>query len=114
MEESEFRRLAEKLLIEIEEAIEVSGADIDYDTAGDILTLEFANDSQIIINRQTPLSQIWVAARSGGFHFDYDEDEQLWCLDGERQRNLFTQLSLYCSEQAEEPVHLEAPVNTRF
>ncbi len=112
MEESKFSRLAEKLLIEIEEAIEVSGADIDYDTAGDILTLEFANASQIIINKQTPLSQIWVAARSGGFHFDYHEDQQVWCLHGDHQRDLFSQLSLYCSEQAGEPVLLE--VEARF
>ncbi|MCP4485870.1 MAG: iron donor protein CyaY [Gammaproteobacteria bacterium] len=114
MNESEFNRLAEKLLIEIEEAIEVSGADIDYDTAGDILTLEFANASQIIINKQTPLSQIWVAARSGGFHFDYDEDQQVWYLDADRQRDLYSQLSLYCSQQAGESIQLQAPAHNQL
>lgn len=109
MNESEFSQLAEKILIDIEEAVEASGADIDYDTGGDILTLEFANGSQIIVNRQTPLSQIWVAARSGGFHFNYDADRQLWCLDSDPEKELLAQLSAYCSAQAGEVVELEVP-----
>jgi len=109
LNESDFNRLAEQTLIDIEDAVEESGADIDYDTAGDILTLEFANASQIIINKQTPLSQIWVAARSGGFHFNYDAENQRWCLDSDPQSDLFSQLSLYCTEQAGETVQLEKP-----
>ncbi len=109
MNESEFSQLAEQILIDIEEAVEASGVDIDYDTAGDILTLEFDNGSQIIINRQTPLSQIWVAARSGGFHFNYDAGRQLWCLDSDPEKELLKQLGVYCSEQAGEVVVLEIP-----
>lgn len=108
MNESEFSRLAEQTLIDIEEAVEASAADIDFDSAGDILTLEFDNGSQIIINRQTPLSQIWVAARSGGFHFNYDEDRKLWCLDSDPQKDLLNQLAVYCTEQAGETVKLES------
>ena len=106
MNESEFNQLAEKTMIEIEEAVENCGADIDFDNAGDILTLEFANGSQIIINKQTPLSQIWVAARSGGYHFDYDPDQRIWCLNGDVNLDLFSQLSLYCSQQSGESVWL--------
>ena len=108
MNESEFTQLAEQTLIEIEEAVEASDTDIDYDTAGDILTLEFDNGSQIIINKQTPLSQIWVAARSGGFHFNYDENRNLWCLDNDPQKDLMTQLAVYCSERAGVVVKLES------
>ncbi len=93
-------------MLAIEEAIDATGADIDYDNAGDILMLEFDNGSQIIINRQTPLSQIWVAARSGGYHFDYDEGSHVWCLGQDVNRDLMTQLSIYCSEQAGETVDL--------
>lgn len=106
MNESEFNRLAEQTLIDIEDAIEASGADIDYDTLGEVLTLEFADGSQIIINKQTPLSQIWVAARSGGYHFNYDAEAKLWRLDGDPQKELITQLELYCSQQAGETVRL--------
>ncbi len=107
MNESQFNQLAEETMIAIEEAVDASGADIDYDNAGDILTLEFADGSQIIINRQTPLSQIWVAAKSGGYHFDYDEANQVWCLNGDIDRDLFSQLNIYCSEQSGETVRLD-------
>jgi len=106
LNESEFSRQAEQTLIEIEESVEASNADIDYDTAGDILTLEFDNGSQIIINKQTPLRQIWVAARSGGYHFNYDADRQLWCLDSDLNKDLLSQLAVYCTEQAGQAVQL--------
>ena len=103
MNESKFNQLAEDTMTAIEEAIDDCG--IDFDSAGGILTLEFANASQIIINKQTPLSQLWVAARSGGFHFDYDADRQCWRLQGGGEE-LFSCLSRYCSEQAGEEVRL--------
>ena len=106
MDESQFNQLAEETMIAVEEAIEESGADIDYDNVADILTLEFSNGSRIIINKQTPLCQIWVAAKSGGYHFDYDETSELWCLNRDKQKDLFSQLSLYCSQQAGEDIQL--------
>jgi CyaY protein len=107
MNESDFNQLAEDTMTAIEDAIDDCGVDIDYDSAGGILTLEFGNASQIIINKQTPLSQVWVAARSGGFHFDYDSDQQCWRLQGGGEE-LFSCLSRYCSEQAGEAVSLVA------
>ena len=106
MTESEFNELAELTMVSIEEAIEASGADIDYDTISDILTLEFEDGSQIIINKQTPASQIWVAARSGGYHFDYDEASRTWRLDSDNGQELFDCLSQYCSEQSGESILL--------
>lgn len=106
MNESDFDQLAEDTLIAIEDAVENCGVDIDFDSAGGILTLEFGNGSQIIINKQAPLSQIWVAARSGGYHFDYDESSSSWRLQGQGDE-LFAALGRYCSEQAGEEVVLE-------
>lgn len=106
MNESEFSDLAEQAMAEIEQAIEDCGADIDYDTISDILTLEFENGSKIIINKQTPVSQLWVAARSGGYHFDYDQVTQCWRLDSDSQQELFACLSRYCSEQSGETIVL--------
>ena len=53
----------------IEEAIDESEADVDYEVTGNVMTLEFENRSQIIINRQEPMREIWLASKSGGFHF---------------------------------------------
>lgn len=106
MNESDFDQLAEATLVAIEEAIDDCGVDIDYDTAGGILTLEFIDGSQIIVNKQAALTQIWVAARSGGFHFDYDTGDDCWHLQGGGDE-LFECLGRYCSEQAGEEVILE-------
>ncbi len=105
MNESEFAQLADDTMMAIEEAIDASGADIDYDASGGILTLEFENGSQIIVNKQAPLQQIWVAARSGGFHFDYDAEAGCWRLQGGGEE-LFACLQRYCSEQAGETIEL--------
>ena len=50
-------------------------ADIDNQRTGAMITLTFTNRSQIIINLQKPLQEIWMAATSGGFHFKFDGDQ---------------------------------------
>jgi len=106
MNEFDFNQLAEDTMLSIEDAIDECGVDIDFDNAGGILTLEFGNGSQIIINKQAPLTQLWVAARSGGFHFDYDSEGECWRLQGGGEE-LFSCLSRCCSDQAGEAVTLE-------
>ena len=109
MNESEFNDIADDLLVEIEDAVEEvcddTGVDIDYETTSGILTLEFSNGSQIIINRHAPLSQIWVASKAGGFHFDFDSDKKQWICSGVE---LYAALSEYCSDQAGQTIKLEA------
>ncbi len=109
MNESEFNDIVDDILIEIEDAVEEacdeSGADIDYETTSGILTLIFTNGSQIIINRQTPLKQIWVAAKQGGFHFDFNTETEQWICDG---KELYSALSEYCTEQSGQTIKLES------
>jgi len=105
MNEAEFHKLAAVTLSRIEQAIETCGADIDFENAGEILQLEFANRSKIIINKQGAASQIWVAAKSGGFHYSYDTGTQQWCND-QSGAELFSELSRLVSEQAGESVRL--------
>jgi len=109
MNESEFNDKIDDIFVEIEDAVEnvcdETGADIDYETTAGILSLIFTDGSQIIINRQTPLKQIWVAARQGGFHFDFDGASEQWLCDG---KELFTALSEYCTDQADQTIKLEA------
>ena len=105
MTESEFNQRVDDIIELIEEAVDDSGANVDFETAGGILTLIFEDNSKIIINRQTPVQQIWVAAKSGGFHFNYDEIEDQWRKDSDGQE-LFAALSQYCSEQSGEQLDL--------
>ena len=72
MTETEFNDLVDDTLIKIEEGVDASGVDIECETATGILTLEFTDGSKIIVNRHVPNREIWVAAKSGGFHFRAD------------------------------------------
>ena len=105
MNESEFNQRVDDMLEQIEEAVDESGANIDFESAGGILTLIFENNSKIIINRQTPVQQIWVATKSGGFHFNYDEKQDQWVKDDDNTE-LFDALSQYCTHQSGEQVTL--------
>ncbi len=105
MNEAEFHRQVSQILLRVEQAVEDSGVDIDFENAGDILTLEFTNGSKVIINKQAAANQIWVAARAGGFHFSFDAGKKLW-LNDQGGEELFTQLSRLASEQAGVGVNL--------
>lgn len=75
MTESEFNKQVESMLARIADAIDASGEDIDCElVGGGILELEFDNASKIIINRQGAVQEIWVAAKSGGFHYRWQDD----------------------------------------
>lgn len=69
MNESEFNRLADAALESIEAAIDKSGGDIECHRSGNLLEIEFDDGEKIIINRHDVNQEIWVAARSGGFHY---------------------------------------------
>ena len=107
MKESEFHALAEAQFLAIEEAVEAaterSDADIDADTSGGVLTLTFENKSKIIINKQAPLSQIWVATRANGYHFDYQDG--LW-IDNREGHELMALLASASTAQAGQTVEL--------
>jgi CyaY protein len=68
MNETDFHRAVDSTLARIEAAVESSDA-LDVDLEAGILTITCPDGSRIIVNRQTPNREIWVAARSGGFHF---------------------------------------------
>lgn len=108
MNESEFHEIAEATIEAIQTAIDESGADIDYDEVGGVLTLEFENGSKIIFSKQPPALQLWMAARAGGFHFDYDEARQRWICDSGEAEELYAMLNRLASEQAGVKVTLSA------
>ena len=96
-EESTFHARVDAVLESIERAVEAADADIDSEINGGILTLEFDGGSKIIVNRQTPNREIWVAAKSGGFHFRFDGAAWRDTRSGESLSSL---LSRVISEQS--------------
>jgi CyaY protein len=101
MTETEFLALAEQTLDAIESALERAANDCDLDVecsrSGNVLEIEFVdNGSKIIVNSQTPMREIWVAARSGGFHYKKENDHWINTRD---KSELFAALSKMVSEQ---------------
>jgi len=107
MDESEFEALAEAELARIEQAFDASGVDADIEAkSGGVLEIEFPDGSKIIINRHGAAREIWVAARSGGFHFRYDGRRWLNTRGGDE---LYAALSKLATEQCGSTVALAAP-----
>ncbi|MDT0596332.1 iron donor protein CyaY [Glaciecola petra] len=73
MTESEYHHMLDELFIRIEEALDnLESVDIDYESGEGILTLILPDQSKIILNKQPPLLQLWVATKYNGHHFNYD------------------------------------------
>jgi CyaY protein len=110
MTDLDYLNHAEKALAAIELACDrindASDADIDNQRTGGMITLTFANRSQIIINLQKPLQEIWMAARSGGYHYKFNSGEAgtgQW-LDTKTGDEFFAALTKSASEQAGQAV----------
>jgi len=105
MTESEYTRLADDTLRKLEHAIETADGDFDYEfSAGGILEIEFADDSVIVVNKQAAAQEIWVAAKSGGFHFRWDGS--VW-RDTRSNEELFDALSRFATQQSGAMVNLQ-------
>ena len=104
MNETEFRVLADAAFDRLEAALDACDAEIDWTQVGaGVVELEFANGSKIVVNRHAATREIWVAARSGGFHFRWDGECWRDTRDG---RELFEALSALASLQAEQTLRL--------
>lgn len=105
MTDIEYMDLAEALLARIEarcdELNETTDADIDNQRVGGMVTLTFADRSQIVVNLQKPLQEVWLAARSGGYHFRYQDSG--W-RDTKTGEEFFERLSVSVSEHAGMPL----------
>lgn len=103
MSDSEFLDLIEATLRRIEDGVEASGTDIEPARSGGVLTLEFDNGSKMVINGQAAVRELWVAAKSGAYH--YRHDGQAW-RDTRDGSELFASLSRLASLQAGAVVRL--------
>ena len=95
MTESDFHRAVDAALARIEASVEAEDA-LDSDLEGGVLTITCPDASRIIVNRQTPNRELWVAARTGGFHFASREGAWRDTRSGEE---LFASLARLIGEQ---------------
>ena len=105
MDDKEFNGLADAILVRIENGLEASGADLDFELQpGGVLEIEFADGSKIIVNRHGAAREMWVAARGGGFHFRWDGS--VW-RNTRDQSELMASLSVLLTAQSGESIKLD-------
>ena len=105
MNETEFGALADAALARLDSALDACGADLDTQwSGGGMLEIEFADGGKLVVNRHSAAQEIWVAARSGGFHFRWDGAHWRDTRDG---RELFAALAALISQQSGHSVRLD-------
>ena len=109
MTDLEFLDQAEKLLLAVERSCDrlndAGDADVDSQRTGGMVTLTFPNRSQIIVNLQKPLHEVWLAARSGGYHYKFVDGQ--W-MDTKGAGEFFACLTRDASAQAGQALQFSA------
>jgi CyaY protein len=105
MTETEFVALVEQVLDSIESQVDdwvaAHDADIEANRSGNVLTIVFEDGTQVVVNSQAAMQELWVAARTGGFHYRYDGHK--W-NDTRGGPDLADALAQICSDAAGVPV----------
>ena len=106
IDDKQFHQLGSNLLQSIEAALEAADDELDLDLdverqGGNVINIRFRDRSVIVVNTQPPLHEIWVAAKSGGYHYRWAGSvaSPQW-LDTKTGRELLSDLSEFASAQA--------------
>jgi CyaY protein len=109
MTESEYLTRAEALLQAVETCCDQLNdsldTDVDNQRVGSMVTLTFSNRSQIVINLQKPLQEVWMAALSGGYHYRWNQGQ--W-QDTKGQGEFFAELSRNACAQSGQALRFQA------
>ena len=101
LSDADYYRITDTLLARIEATVDDwlqnDVVDIDTHRTGGLLELIFPGGSKVVVNTQPPLHEIWLAARSGGFHYKFVGGVWTDTRDG---RDFFDALSECVSDQA--------------
>ncbi|MGQ5523938.1 iron donor protein CyaY [Chitinimonas sp. PSY-7] len=101
MNESEFLSLSDRIFDRIETALDEGEFDVDLNRNGNVLEIEFNDGSKIIVNRHAANQEIWVAARTGGFHYRLENGVWKSARDGSE---FFKKLAeLICDQAGSSP-----------
>jgi CyaY protein len=112
IDDKQFYQLGAQVLHSIEVALEAADDTLDLDLdverqGGNVINIRFRDKSVIVVNTQPPLHELWVAAKSGGYHYRWagTRAQPLW-LDTKTGNELFSDLSQFASAQAGQPVKI--------
>ena len=106
MNEHEYHLKVDAVLLHLEESIDdIEHVDLDYESSSGILTIDFPNGTKIIVNKQPPNLQIWVATKFDGHHFDFIDDQ--W-IDNRTGKEFWALMSEAATRQAGVEVEFSA------
>ena len=112
IDDKQFHQLGSNLLQSIEVALEAADDELDLDLdverqGGNVINIRFRDKSVIVVNTQPPLHEIWVAAKSGGYHYRWAGTmaTPLW-LDTKTGRELLGDLTQFASAQAGQAIKI--------
>ena len=112
IDDKQFYQLGSNLLHSIEVALETADEALDLDLdierqGGNVINIRFKDKSVIVVNTQPPLHEIWVAAKSGGYHYRWAGTlaQPLW-LDTKTGKELLSDLTEFASAQAGQAVKI--------
>ena len=115
IDDKQFHQLGSNLLQSIELALEAADDALDLDLdierqGGNVINIRFRDKSVIVVNTQPPLHEIWVAAKSGGYHYRWAGSmaKPVW-LDTKTGKELLSDLSEFASAQAGQAVNPGRP-----
>jgi CyaY protein len=100
MDDREFQDRVDGLFNDIEDQIDELEKDIDVDSTAGMLAIEMPDGSNVVLSRQIANHEIWVAARSGGFHLSHTGG--FWVC-GTNDEKLSELLNRVFAEQLGEP-----------
>ena len=112
IDDKQFYQLGSNLLQSIEVALEAADDELDLDLdierqGGNVINIRFKDKSVIVVNTQPPLHEIWVAAKSGGYHYRWagTMTKPVW-LDTKTGKELLSDLSEFASAQAGQAIKI--------
>lgn len=74
MDGKDFHKLSAQALEHIDDALGRADLDdLDIQRSGDVLTLSFADGGRFVINAHSAALQVWMAAGTTAWHFDYED-----------------------------------------
>ena len=106
VDRQEYQRLADECLERTVRALEPFDPDeVDFSTSDGVVTIEFADRTRYVLNRQTAASQMWFAAGARAWHFDYDATQAAW-VDDKEHKELFARIAEVISAKIGRPVRI--------
>ena len=104
MSNQEYQHLADACLARVESWLEELDPDeVDYSTADGMVTIEFADGTRFVLNRQSGNHQMWFAAGVRAWHYDWDPEGQTW-LDDRDRHELYGRIGAVVGEKLGRPV----------